>query len=162
MSRVGVTYAIQIDFTSTSRDLAAQVANGVADAYINLQRTSENDATRQASAWLETRIPELRAKSEAAQRAVVEYKNEHNIVGQVVNDQSLADLSSKLAVARDNTAKAKARLDQLDAIRATGVPDVIAIGSIASGADNGVLSSLRARYFEITAKEVEFFGKVGS
>ena len=80
VDRVGAAYAIEIGFESRYADLAAQVANGVADAYIDLQRNSEYAAARQASDWLETRIPELRAKSEAAQRAVVEYKTEHNIV----------------------------------------------------------------------------------
>ena len=61
-------------------DLAAEVANAVADAYIDLQRTTEYDAARRASDWLEQRIPELRAKSEDAQKAVVDYKQEHNIV----------------------------------------------------------------------------------
>ena len=48
--------------------------------YIDLQRTTEYDAARRASDWLEERIPELRAKSEDAQKAVVDYKHEHNIV----------------------------------------------------------------------------------
>ena len=77
---VDITYAIEIAFASRYADLAAQVANGVADAYIDLQRRSEYDAARRGSDWLEIRVPELRAKSEAAQRAVVEYKNEHNII----------------------------------------------------------------------------------
>ena len=80
VDRVGAAYAIEIGFESKYPDLAAQVANEVADAYNDLQRTSESDAARRASDWLETRIPELRAKSEAAKRAVVEYKTEHDIV----------------------------------------------------------------------------------
>ena len=120
VGRVGAAYVIEIGFELSYPDLAAQVANGVADAYVDLQRTSEYDAARQASNWLETRMPELRAKSEAAQRAVVEYKTEHNIVetssGQLINDQRVADLSAKLNAARDETLKAKARFDQLAAV----------------------------------------------
>ena len=117
VDRLGVTYAIEIGFESRYPDLAAQVANSVADAYIELQRTSEYGAAHQASDWLETRIPELRAKSEAAQRAVVDYKNENNIVetatGQLIDDQRVADLNVKLNTARDETLRAKARVDQL-------------------------------------------------
>ena len=80
VARIGVTYAIEIDFESRYPDLAAEVANAVADVYIELQRTTEYDAARRASDWLEQRIPEVRAKSEDAQKAVVEYKHEHNIV----------------------------------------------------------------------------------
>jgi hypothetical protein len=56
--QVGVAYAIEIDFESRYPDLAAQVANEVANAYNDLQRTSESDAARQASDWLETRMPD--------------------------------------------------------------------------------------------------------
>jgi succinoglycan biosynthesis transport protein ExoP len=165
VGRVGAAYAIEIGFESSYPDLAAQVANGVADAYVDLQRTSEYDAARQASDWLETRIPELRAKSEAAQRAVVEYKTEHNIVetssGQLINDQLVADLSAKLNAARDETLKAKARFDQLAAVG--GAEDSGAVGNASIGGDdkNDVLSKLRTQYFEIASKEVDSSTKFG-
>ena len=41
VDRVGAAYAIEIGFESRYPDLTAQVANEVADAYNNLQRTSE-------------------------------------------------------------------------------------------------------------------------
>ena len=165
VDRVGAAYAIEIGFESRNADLAAQVANGVADAYVDLQRTSEYGAARQASDWLETRIPELRAKSEAAQRAVVEYKTEHNIVetssGQLINDQRVADLSAKLNAARDETLKAKARFDQLAAVG--GAEDSGAVGNALIGGDdkNDVLSKLRSQYFEIASKEVDSSTKFG-
>ena len=146
VDRVGAAYAIEIEFESRYPDLAAQVANEVANAYNDLQRTSESDAARQASDWLETRIPELRAKSEAAQRAVVEYKTEHNIVetgsGQLIKDQRVADLNAKLNAARDETFKAKARLDQLAAVGSTA--DLGTIGNALIGNDdkNDVLSTI--------------------
>src|SRR5271166_6128814 len=165
VDRVGTAYAIEIGFESRYPDLAAQVANGVADAYVDLQRTSEYDAARQASDWLETRIPELRAKSEAAQRAVVEYKTEHNIVetssGQLINDQLVADLSAKLNAARDETLKAKAKFDQSAAVG--GAEDSGAVGNALIGGDdkNDVLSKLRSEYFEIASKEVDSSTKFG-
>ena len=100
VERLGVTYAIEIKFQSGYPDLAAEVANAVADAYVDLQRTSEYDAARRASDWLEGRIPELRVKSEAAQKAVVEYKHDHNIVetgnGQLIDDQRLVDMNHQV------------------------------------------------------------------
>jgi succinoglycan biosynthesis transport protein ExoP len=165
VERVGAAYAIEVGFGWKYPDLAAQVANGVADAYNDLQRTSESDAARQASDWLETRIPELRSKSEAAQRAVVEYKTEHNIVetgnGQSIKDQHLADLNAKLNAARDETFKAKTRLDQLAAVGSAS--DLGATGNalISNGDKNDVLSTLRNKYFEVAAKEVDASTKLG-
>ena len=125
VNRVGITYAIEIGFESTYPQLAAKIANAVADRYIELHRSSEYDAAQRAIVWLEARIPDLRAKSEAAQRAVLEYKNEHNFVetggGQLINDQRLADLTAKLYAAHDETLRAKSRLDQLTAISDKGL-----------------------------------------
>jgi succinoglycan biosynthesis transport protein ExoP len=165
VDRVGAAYAIEIGFESRYPDLTAQVANEVADAYTDLQRTSESGAARQASEWLETRMPELRAKSEAAQRAVVEYKTEHDIVetggGQSIKDQRVGDLNAKLNDARDDTFKAKARLDQLAAVGSAADPAAIGNALISNDDKNDVLSTLRNKYFEIAAKEVDLSTKLG-
>ena len=156
VERVGATYAIEIKYQSTDQNLAADVANAVADAYIDLQRTSENAAARQASAWLEERIPEFRAKSEAAQQVVAQYKQEHNIIettgGQLIEDQRLADITLKVNAARDETLKAKARVDQLDSMKVTGFPGSFATGSSANSSTSESLEKLRSQYFEIAAK----------
>ena len=139
VSRIGVTYAIEIDFESRYPDLAAEIANAVADVYIELQRTTEYDAARRASDWLEERIPEVRAKSEDAQKAVVDYKHEHNIVetvgGRLIDDQRLTDMNTKLNAAHDETSNAKARFDQFSAARGIEVPSAAAMsGSNANSA----------------------------
>ena len=163
-NRIGVTYAIEIAFEARYPDLAAQVANGVADEYIDLQRASEYGAARQASDWLETRIPELRAKSEAAQRAVISYKQDHNIVettnGQLINEERVADLNLKLNAAHDDTLKAKAKFDQFSAIGSADDPGLIVSGSSGND-DTSVLSKLRNQYFEISAKEVDLSTRFG-
>jgi succinoglycan biosynthesis transport protein ExoP len=163
--RVGVTFAIEIDFESTSADLAAAVANAVAEAYIDRQRSSGYDAARRASDWLEERIPELRAKSEAAQRAVVEYESEHNIVetssGQSIDDQRVADLLTKLNAARDDTAKAKAKFDQFSVINGLEVPSSLADKSSDSTSESSGLQKLRDQYFELGSKEADLLVKYG-
>jgi polysaccharide biosynthesis transport protein len=165
VDRVGVSYAIEIGFEARYPDLAAQVANEVAGAYSDLQRSSETDAARQASDWLETRLPELRAKSEAAQRAVVEYKTEHNIVetgsGQSIKDQRVADLNARLNAARDETFKDKARFDQLAALGDAADPGALGSALIGNDEKSGVLRELRREYFEIVSKEAESSTKLG-
>jgi polysaccharide biosynthesis transport protein len=173
VGRIGVSYAIEIDFESRYPDLAAEIANAIADVYIELQQTTEYDAARRASDWLEGRLPEVRAKSEEAQRAVVEYKHEHNIVetvgGQLIEDQRLTDLNSKLNSAHDETSNAKARFDQFSAARGMEVPRASAMsGSDANSAPlndlaplNNSLEKLRSQYFDLVSKEAESSGKLG-
>ena len=167
VSRIGVTYAIEIDFESRYPDLAAEIANAVADVYIELQRTTEYDAARRASDWLEERIPEVRAKSEDAQKAVVEYKHEHNIVetvgGRLIDDQRLADINNKLNAAHDETSNAKARFDQFSAARGLEVPRAAAMsGSNANSAPLiDLLDKLRSQYFDVVSKEAESSARLG-
>jgi polysaccharide biosynthesis transport protein len=167
VARIGVTYAIEVNFESRYPDLAAEVANAVADVYIELQRSSEYDAARRASDWLEKRIPEVRAKSEDAQKAVVEYKHEHNIFetggGRSIDDQRLTDMNDKLNAAHDETLKAKARFDRLSTIKGTEVPAATASGSnTTGGAAADLLDKLRTQYSEVVSKEAEFSAKVGA
>ena len=160
VTRVGITYAIEIGFESRYPELAATIANAVADQYIELHRKAGNEAASRASDWLEARIPELRAKSEAAQRAVVQYKSEHNIVetgGQLINDQRLADLTAKLNAARDETFRAKSRLDQLVATDVTIVFSTLE----GKGKENDSLNSLRNQYFALISKEAELSPRYG-
>jgi succinoglycan biosynthesis transport protein ExoP len=166
VERVGATYAIEIKFQSGDPELAAKVANAVAEAYIDLQRTSEYNAARQAGDWLEERIPDLRAKSEAAQKAVVEYKQEHNIVetgtGELIQDQRLTDITARLNTAHDETIKAKDRADQLAVLMLSGFQ-----GALASEVNSGkalpeLLEKLRIQYVEVTSKVAESSGKLGA
>ncbi len=165
VNRVGNSYAIEIGFDWKSADRAAQVANAVADAYIDQQLTSQYSATRQASDWLEGRIRELRDQSLAAQRAVVEYKTKNNIVetatGQLVSDQHLAELTSQLDAARTATNQAKIRFDQLDAITRATAPDAILNASIGGDAQNENLAKLRLQYRELADRTAEWSVKYG-
>ena len=164
VDRVGVTYAIKIDFEAGYPDLAADIANAVAEAYIDLQRTSAYEAGRRASDWLEGRIPELRAKSEAAQRAVVEYKTEHNIVetggGRLVDNQRVDDLFAKLIAARDETVKAKAKLDRLASTNGIAVGNVSGVSGD-KDQQEALFDKLQTQYFEVASKEVDALTKYG-
>ena len=167
VARIGVTYAIEIDFEARYPELAAEIANATADVYIELQRTTEYDAARRASDWLEERIPEVRAKSEDAQKAVVEYKHEHNIVetvgGRLIDDQRLTDLNNKLNSAHDETLNAKARFDQFSAARGLEVPRAAAMSGSNANTDplNDTLDKLRSQYFDVVSKEAEASAKLG-
>jgi succinoglycan biosynthesis transport protein ExoP len=165
VSRVGMTYAIEVGFESNSADRAAQVANAVVEAYIDQQLASQYNATRQASDWLGARIGELREQSAAAQQAVVNYKAKNNIVeaggGELVN-QRLAELNSQLAIAHANAIEAKAKLDHLDAITSADPSDSsIVNSSFGDDAKNEILNKLRMQYLELANRETEWSAQYG-
>ena len=121
VKRVGFSYVIEIAFGSTNPGLAARIANGIADAYILDQMEAKYQATQRASSWLQDRIRELRDQSSAAERAVIKFKTQNNIVttggvekgGRLRSHQQVVELSSQLIIARAQSAEARARLDRI-------------------------------------------------
>ncbi|WP_102110345.1 GumC family protein [Oceaniglobus roseus] len=109
--------AIRVD--SSSPELARDVANGLADAYIGLQLDNRRAAVSRATTWLEARLAELKGQVEEAERAVARFEAKSLIDDggtlQSVTDQ-LADLNKELAKIRAERVAAESRLDQLTAL----------------------------------------------
>jgi len=163
ISRAGLTYVMNIGFRSHNPQRAAQVANAVAEAYINDQLEAKYQATRRAGNWMRDRIKELRDQATNADRAVVDFKTKNNIVaagGRLMNEQQLSELNSSLIQARAQTAEAKAKLDRVDEILRSGVevPDATVTDSLR----NEVITKLRSQYLDFSRKAAEYSVKYGS
>ena len=124
VARTGVSYFIAVQYRAANPDLAAQIANAIAEAYIADQLEAKNDPTRRAGVWLQQRIEELKEKRALADRRVVDFKKENNMVvadGKLVNEQQIAELNSQLTVARQKIFEAKAHLDRIDTVIRDGM-----------------------------------------
>jgi polysaccharide biosynthesis transport protein len=165
VQRIGTTSAIGIQFESNNADRAAQIANAVADAYINQQVESRYQAMHHASEWLESRIREMQDQTSAAQRAVVEYKARNNIIdtgsGRLIDEQRLTELNSQLTVARTQESEAKARFERLDRSIRAGAPDAAINASLSDILKNETITKLRTQYLELAAREAEYSAKYG-
>ena len=129
VSRVGMSFVIEVRYVSTSAKLSAAVANAVVEAYINNEIETRNGTAEKATIWLQDRIRELAEQSTAADRAVAEFKAKNNIVqannGQIVNDQQVSELNTRLVDARAQSSAAEARLDRINhVLRADGAGSV--------------------------------------
>lgn len=161
VKRLGLTYVMEIGFTSRDPAKAARIANAVADAYIVDQLEAKYQATRRASVWLQDRIKELRTQASTAQKAVVDFKQVNNIVdtgGRLMNEQQLAEVNSQLILARAATAEAKARLDRMNDIVKQEIPDA----SVADALKNETIVKLRGQYVDMASKEAIWAAKYGS
>ncbi len=72
--RVGLSYAIDISYTSLDPNKAAKIANEVANAYIQDQLKATSQAARKSSEWLEARLTQLREQLNAAARQLELFK----------------------------------------------------------------------------------------
>jgi succinoglycan biosynthesis transport protein ExoP len=167
LKRVGLTYAIEIDFQSTSPQRAAQIANALAEAYVVDALEAKYLATRRASAWLQGRLNELREQSATAGRAVIDFKARNNIVesgGRLMNEQQLAELNSSLIQAGAQSAEAQARLDRIQQILNENGSDIAgaATATVTDTLHNDVITKLRQKYLDYAQKEADFSKRYGA
>ena len=166
VSRVGMTYVIEIDFQSTNPDRAAQIANAVADGFIADQLEAKYQTIRRATAWLQDRLNELRGQASAAEHAVVEYKAKNNIVdtgGHLMGEQQLTELNTALVKARADAAEARARLDRISQILRTDDLDPAAteVETVADTLHDVIITKLRGQYLELAQREALYSNRYG-
>ncbi|WP_379067390.1 polysaccharide biosynthesis tyrosine autokinase [Mesorhizobium sp. UC74_2] len=76
--RVGVSYAIDISFTTADPDAAAKIANATADAFVHEQVETKADAAREGGAWLEKRLQQLRTQMNEAMAKAQGFRSRHD------------------------------------------------------------------------------------
>ena len=117
---------IAIEFESQSPELAAQVANTVAETYLRFQQAAKQEQTRAASSWLSGEIERLRTNLAQAEAKVEQYRSKTNLfIGNnntTLSNQQLGDFNGQLATARAQKADAEAKAKLIrDALKA-GAP----------------------------------------
>lgn len=166
VTREGLTYVINIGFTSLSAQKSALIVNTLVEAFVGSQMDAKYDATKRAGAWLADRIKELRAQAAAAENAVVEFKKANNIVdtgpaaggGKLINDQQLSELNTQLIIASAATAEARAKLDRINTVMSDAVPDA----GVADALKSEVIIKLRQQYLELAQREAIFSQRYGA
>jgi succinoglycan biosynthesis transport protein ExoP len=117
---------IAVDFSSANPDLAARIANTVAESYLNMQQSAKQDQTRAAGSWLAVEIDKLRSKVEDAEAKIEEYRSKSNLfVGSnntSLPNQQLTEINSQIAAARGQKADLEARARQLRDLVRSGKP----------------------------------------
>lgn len=75
-----------------------------------------------------------------------------------MDEQQLGDLAGQLSKAREQTADARARLDRINEIIASRVPDA----SMTAWLQNDVITRLRQQYVDASRREADFAVRLGS
>jgi exopolysaccharide transport family protein len=150
--RVGLTYTIDLTYTSTSPKNASRIANAFAQQYLLGQLGAKSSATEQASGWLESRVNQLRAQLEEAERAVQAYRAANGLFdaagNQTLTQQEISSLNGQLASARANQAEAEARLNTARRQLASGSTGE----DVGEALSSGVVSNLRSQRAEVSRK----------
>ncbi|QDL97455.1 lipopolysaccharide biosynthesis protein [Rhodopseudomonas palustris] len=105
-----------VEFQSQDPELAARVANSIADGYLVLQQNARQAQARAAGQWLSGEIESLRRKVSEAEDKVEEFRSKSSLFigtnNTSLSNQQLGDINAQLANARalKSDAEAKARL----------------------------------------------------
>ena len=117
---------IVIDFLSQNPELAARVANAVADAYIQRQRLATQEQASAAGEWLSGQIESMRQKVADAEARVEAFRAKSNLLvgpnGTTLSAQQLGDLNGQLAAARTLKADAQAKAKLIRQMLKSGEP----------------------------------------
>jgi len=104
---------IAVEYTSGDAGLAANVANKLADVYIDWQREAKLEQTKDATAWLSAQIDVLRTKVGEAEAAAEQFKASQGLFAGTnnvtLNAQQLSELNSQLILAKAQKSEAEAR-----------------------------------------------------
>jgi succinoglycan biosynthesis transport protein ExoP len=107
---------IVIEFQSLDPDLAARVANSIAEGYLVLQQNARQEQAKSASQWLSGEIDNLRKKVADAESRVEDFRSKSSLfVGTnntTLSNQQMGELNTQLNNARalKSDAESKARL----------------------------------------------------
>jgi uncharacterized protein involved in exopolysaccharide biosynthesis/Mrp family chromosome partitioning ATPase len=121
--RRGYTQVIDISYKSAYPELAAKIANGYAEAYLEAQVSDKVNATQVANRWLTDRTEQLRTELVAAEKAVADYQAGHGLLvatGSALNEQQVTQLQVADSAARADLAEKRALLDAAKSELAAG------------------------------------------
>ncbi len=154
--------AITIHVSDTDPGRAADIANAMADAYIEYYRQARLDATSDASEWLKERVGQLTTQVQAAEDDLLRFREENDFVGTSLED-SLNLTSEKLLLLNDAATRKeieyveqRTRWEQAQLMieegRKDSIPQVLA---------NQSIQDLKQELFTLASEEGELAARYG-
>ena len=106
---------IAVEYTSGDPQLAADVANEMADVYIGWQRNAKIEQTKDATAWLSAQIDVLRKQVAESEEATEAFRAKKGLFAGsnnvTLNAQQLSELNSQVILAKARKSEAEAKAD---------------------------------------------------
>src|SRR5260221_2818388 len=155
----GRSTAIEISYIDPDPGRAVQIANALADAYVEDQLNSKYDASQKATQWLSERIQTLADQVRNADVAVQQYKAENNLTdtnGTSVADQQLSALNGQLIVARSELAEQEAKYSRVVELQKAGHAE-----DISQVVASPLINALRGQETKLLKKEADYSSRYG-
>ena len=160
VARVGTTFILTVQVTSEQPDLAAQLANGVAEQYRTNQLDEKLEATKVATNWLSQNVEELEREVLQKQRRVEEYRASSGLLeaaGTRLTEQNLTFLEADRSQIWSDLIAARSRLENVENTIASGGD----VTSLAEVLDSRVVADLKIQRAAILRRQADLRVELG-
>jgi capsular exopolysaccharide synthesis family protein len=165
------TRTMKLSFNHTDPTIAAAVANGVAQSFIDFNFQNKTQKFTKASDWLDRSTRELKAKVEEAEQALADYTRKHNIFSmdgkESLTTDKLSRLHEQATRAETDRILKESLFQEVKAGRVAQIPEAFAdpktselqkkLGELTTAA-----AELRARYGPKHPKTIEIHQQIVS
>lgn len=161
VSRQRNSFLVDIDVSAHEPKRAAEIANGVANAYFVELVRSKSDATKTAAGWLNQQLDDLKSRVVTSDRSVEEFRAANKLTvnqGATVNNQQVSDLNSKLIEARAEAAETRAKFEQVAQLAKKKADP----GSVSEALASDTIARLRAQYGELSKSDADLSSRYGA
>jgi polysaccharide biosynthesis transport protein len=145
---------VNVSYLSPDPKFAAEVANTLAQCFIEQSLALRFAASQEAAAWLKQQLTEARKKLEESETRLNKYRRQHNIVAiedkESITAQKLEQLNKGLVAAQTKRMEAEARFQQINA--GQPITDVL---------NNPLIQELKAQEAKLITEQSELSKKYG-
>src|SRR5580692_3316983 len=117
---------IVVEFQSRDSELAARVANSIAEGYLVLQQSARQEQAKSASQWLAGEIDSLRNKVSEAESRVEDFRSKSSLFigtnNTTLSNQQMGELNTQLNNARALKSDAESKAQLIREMLQTGKP----------------------------------------
>ncbi len=151
---------VELRVTSSEPQLASDMANGIAQAYIQQNLEARFSASKDATDWFGGQLAEQRKKVEETEVALQRYKETHDAIA--VEDrenivvQRLADLNGAVTKAKTTRIEKEALYAQLKAVQGTS-----AVDTFTAVLGNEYIQKLKSEVGDFQRQEAQLAEKYG-
>lgn len=136
---------IVVEFVAKNPQIAAEVANKIADEYIATQTAAKRQITGDATGWLEPEIEQLTKRVRDAETKVADFRAATDLLNTSSNTslatQQMSDISTELSRLKAQRAASEAKAESIRAALKKGVP----VNSLPEVMSSGIMQQLNER-----------------
>ncbi len=162
ISPVQKSQLVEVSFVANDRKLAAQIANTLAQIYIESDMESRLQMTNSASSWLTERLVTLKSNLEQSEQELQAYREKEKLIEaggvSVLTTKQLQDLNEKLVLAEQRRATAEASLKQIKKLGGKSTDKLSAIPAVLDDALVGSLKQSKAEALRKVSALAKIYG----